>query len=102
MALGYSTYLGGSGFDSTKGIAVDSTGSAYVTGQTNSANFPLSKTRQPGYGGGTNDVFIVKPDPARTSLVYSTYLGGSSLDRDNAIEVDAGGSVRTASGTRRT
>src|SRR3989338_2936540 len=98
-ALIYSTYLGGSGSDYAKGIAVDSTGSAYVTGQTNSTNFPLSNARQPGYGGGTNDVFIVKLDPAGTSLVYSTYLGGSSLDRGMAIEVDAGGSVLVTGAT---
>jgi hypothetical protein len=92
-ALVYSTYLGGGGSDFAKGIAVDSAGSAYVTGQTNSTDFPMSNARQPVYGGGTNDVFVVKLDPTGTSLVYSTYLGGSSLDRGNAIEVDSTGSA---------
>lgn len=89
-AMIYSTYLGGSGYDTAFGIAVDSEGSAYVTGQTNSTNFPVANARQPVYGGGTNDVFIVKLDPTG-ALAYSTYLGGSSLDRGRAIEVDAGG-----------
>lgn len=90
-AMIYSTYLGGSGTDYGLGVAVDSTGSAYVTGRTNSTNFPTSSARQPGYGGGANDAFVVKLDSTGTHLVYATYFGGTSLDRGNAIAVDASG-----------
>src|ERR1035441_2626489 len=89
----YSTYLGGSGADYGKGIAVDSAGNAYVTGITNSTNFPTMDPLQPTYGGGDNDVFVTKLNPSGSALVYSTYLGGSSYDGAYGIAVDNAGNA---------
>jgi len=75
--LVYSSYLGGSSNDYGQGIAVDSQGSAYVTGITYSTDFP---TENPLYGpelnGNPYEVFVTKFNAAGTALVYSTYLGG--------------------------
>jgi hypothetical protein len=77
-ALVYSTFLGGSGSDWGYGIAVDGSGNAYVTGQTESTDFPTMNPLQPVYGGGPSDAFVAKLNPAGSALVYSTYLGGSN------------------------
>ncbi|MGD0792207.1 MAG: Ig-like domain repeat protein [Terriglobales bacterium] len=87
-ALIYSSYLGGSSGDGGSGIALDSTGNAYVTGQTTSTDFPTSNPLQPTFGGGV-DAFVSKVDPTGSSLVYSTYLGGSWVDRGYGIAVDS-------------
>jgi len=89
----YSTYLGGSGGDQGFGIAVDTSGSAYVTGETSSSSFPSTfwGRRRELHGGG--DVFVTKLNPAGSGLVYSTYLGGSGEDRGLGLAVDAAGSV---------
>jgi len=92
-ALVYSTYLGGSGDDYGYGIAVDSAGSAYVTGDTNSPNFPTASALQATYGGGMHDAFVAKLNVAGSALVYSTYLGGGSSDYGSAIAVDASGNA---------
>ena len=91
-ALVYSTYLGGSGDDEAFGIAVDALGSAYVTGYTNSPNFPTPGAVQPVFGGGS-DAFVTKLNPAGAGLVYSTYLGGRYFDVGRGIAVDALGSA---------
>jgi Calx-beta domain-containing protein/beta-propeller repeat-containing protein len=91
--LGYSTYLGGVSNDQGFGIAVDSTGSAYVTGSTISSNFPLSALPVQPTRAGVTDVFVAKLDPTGTTLVYSTFLGGSGDDAGNAIAVDAAGNA---------
>jgi hypothetical protein len=91
----YSTYLGGGGDDTVNdyggGIAVDSDGNAYVTGRTNSTNFPITVGAigpfQPILGGGS-DAFVTKLDPNGSALVYSTYLGGSSDDFGGGIAID--------------
>jgi hypothetical protein len=88
----YSTYLGGSGNDEGYGIAVDSTGNAYVTGHTSSTNFPTMNPLQPANAGG-NDVFVAKINSAGSALVYSTYLGGSSDDYGVGIAVDSAGNA---------
>jgi Beta-propeller repeat len=85
----YSTFLGGSGSDAGDGIAVDSSGSAYVTGDTESSNFPLMSALQPTYGGAT-DAFVTKFNPTGSALVYSTYLGGSEFDAGASIAIDGG------------
>ena len=100
-ALVYSTYLGGSAFDSGSGIAVDSAGSAYVTGQTNSSNFPTASPLQAANAGGS-DAFVAKLNPAGSALVYSTYLGGSSKDFGNGIAVDSAGSASIVGSTSST
>lgn len=87
--LVYSTYLGGSGFDQGYAIAVDSSGSAYVTGKTVATDFPTTAGAfQTRYGGG--DAFVAKLNPAGTALVYSTYLNGGA---GNGIAVDSAGNA---------
>lgn len=97
-ALVYSTYLGGSAYDSASGIATDIAGNAYVTGTTLSANFPLASafdsTRS-----GHNDAFVTKLNPAGSALVYSTLLGGSDVDEGTDIAVDAAGSAYVTGST---
>ncbi len=92
-SLVYSTYLGGSGMDVGNGIAVDSSGNAYVTGKTESTDFPTQNAYQGRYGGGTYDAFVTKLSPEGNSLVYSTYLGGSGEDRGYGIAVDSQGNA---------
>jgi len=87
-ALVYSTYLGGSGSDAGGGIAVDSSSNAYVTGYTNSTNFPTANPFQASNGGGY-DTFVSKLNAAGSALVYSTYLGGSGSDAGTGIAVDS-------------
>jgi hypothetical protein len=87
----YSTYLGGTGEDRGQAIAVDNAGNAYVTGYTDSPNFPDTGM---GPGGGYLDAFVTELNPnasGSASLVYSTYLGGSDVDAGQGIAVDAFG-----------
>lgn len=86
-ALVYSTYLGGYGNDRANSIAVDAAGAAYVTGISESTNFPTANPLQ-GSNRGTANVFVTKLNPAGSGLVYSTYLGGSDSDIGNGIAVD--------------
>ena len=98
-ALVYSTYLGGSGDDYAHAIALDSSGAAFVTGLTDSLDFPQAAALQSTYGGSNGDVFISKLTPDGSRLVYSTYLGGSSQDEGFGIAVDASGQVAVAGRT---
>ena len=91
-SLVYSTYLGGSSRDEGRGIAVDGQGFAYVTGWTSSNNFPTQIPYQGANAGGI-DAFVTKLSASGDSLVYSTYLGGSSDDEGHGIAVDAQGSA---------
>src|SRR5262249_8766051 len=83
-SLVYGTYLGGGGTHAGRGIAVDSSGTPYLTGFTNSSNFPTTAGAYQTTLGGDYDVFVAKFAPALPgaplSLVYSTYLGGSGKD----------------------
>jgi hypothetical protein len=91
-ALDYSTYLGGSGSEVGYGIAVDSSGSAYVTGHTASADFPVT----PGALDttlGYSDGFVLKLAPAGDAVIYGTYLGGALYDEARAIAVDETGNA---------
>jgi len=88
----YSTYLGGSNEDYGEAIAVDVFGNAYITGGTNSPDFPLASPIQ-GTLGGYSDVFVTKIDASGNSIIYSTYLGGSSNDGGSGIGVDALGNA---------
>ncbi|MBV6518478.1 MAG: hypothetical protein E3K33_00975 [Candidatus Brocadia sp.] len=96
--LVYSTYLGGSGEDLSAGIAVDAAGNAYVTGDTKSFDFPMSSPYD-GSPNGYGDAFVTKLDASGSSLVYSTYLGGSGEDGGDSIAVDAAGSAYVTGGT---
>lgn len=89
--LVYSTYLGSSlGRGDGYGIAVDGTGNAYVTGATDSTDFPITPgALQPTCKGNCSDnAFVTKFNPAGSALVYSTYLGGSNSDWSYGIAVD--------------
>lgn len=91
--LAYSTYFGGGGNEEGNSIAVDSAGNVYLTGFTDSTNFPRADSSQPNLGGGPQDAFVVKLDPSATRVVYSTYLGGNGQDNGTAIAVDGAGNA---------
>ncbi len=99
--IAYSTYLGGSSYDHGSGIAVDSAGNAYVTGNTSSSDFPLSNAI---YGSkkGNADVFVTKIAASGTSLSYSTYLGGGGYSDGSGIAVDSAGNAYVTGGTSST
>src|SRR5260370_32071888 len=87
-SLQYSTYLGGSGTVNAEGIAVDSSGNAYVTGQTYSTDFPTAAPIQASNGGNQDsDAFVTEINNSGSALGYSTYLGGGNLDWGQAIAV---------------
>jgi uncharacterized repeat protein (TIGR01451 family) len=90
--LVYSTYIGGSGDDSGSSIAIDSNGNVYVAGTTASTNFPTHGPAFPSTAG-LADIFVTKIDAAGANIVYSTYIGGSGLDRADGIAVDASGNA---------
>jgi hypothetical protein len=91
-SLVFSTYLGGKLLDQGTGIAVDPAGNVYVVGYTTSSDFPTVNALQPVFGGVEN-AFIAKFNPNTSTLVYSTYLGGSGADQGLAIAVDSAGSA---------
>ena len=97
-AFGYSTFVGGGGTDTARAVAVDGIGCAYVTGATESMNFPVRSALQASSAGG-GDAFVTKVNATGTALVYSTYLGGRSTEYGSAIAVDAGGSAYVAGAT---
>ncbi len=92
----YSTFVGGSNSDEGVAIAIDSQGSAYVTGSVTSPDFPTVNPVQAKYAGGFVDAFVLKLNPAGSALVYSTYLGGSFRDQGAGIAVDRSGNAYVA------
>ena len=88
----YATFLGGAGTDSALGVAVDDDGAAYVTGSTDSLDFPVVAPPQVSRGGGF-DAFVARISPAGDALEYATYLGGSGDDVATAIAVTSGRSA---------
>jgi hypothetical protein len=100
--LSYSSYLGGSGYESGRAIAVDGAGNAYVAGDTASADFPTANPLQPNFGTGTSDVFVAKLNVAGSALIYSTYLGGSAGSWGTGIAVDNAGNAYVVGNTTST
>lgn len=101
-SLSYSTFLGGTKYptgtiagDIAKGVAIDSSGAAYVVGQATSTDFPTKNAFQATCAGSCagGDAFLTKVKPTGASLAYSTYLGGSAADQANGVAVDAVGNV---------
>jgi hypothetical protein len=92
--LVYTGYIGGSALDDGIGIAVDSAGNAYVTGDTDSteASFPVEVGPDLTHNGGT-DIFVAKVNATGLGLVYAGYIGGSGTDWVNGIAVDGLGNV---------
>jgi hypothetical protein len=92
-ALVYSTYLGGNDDDSGNGIAVDSKGAAYMTGESSSTNFPTKNPIPGAYSGGGSKAFITKINASGSALVYSTLLGGADGNGGSDIAVDSESAV---------
>lgn len=91
-ALVYSTFLGGTVWEWPGAIAVDGAGRAYVTGSTESQDYPTTVgAYDRSYNGGSADAFITVLNPTGTGLVYSTFLGGSGYDYVSGIAVDGAG-----------
>lgn len=101
-ALVYSTYLGGSAGDLGTGVALDSSGNAYVTGITISTNFPTTSSVLQKTAGGADDGFVAEVKSDGSTLVYSTYLGGSGSDDSFGIAVDSAGDAYVTGGTTST
>jgi hypothetical protein len=93
----YGSYLGGSGDDQASGIAVDSTGSAYITGYTDSADFPSANLGS--LPSGTTHVFVAKLDAAGSNLVYADYIGGNSQDYGYALALGSANHVYVTGST---
>jgi uncharacterized protein (TIGR03437 family) len=100
-AVQYVTFLGGRRDDLGLSLAVDRAGNAYVTGMTNSLDFPVTagafQTKFGGTGGNLceilGDAFVTKLDPTGSKLLYSTYLGGARDEAGTAIAIDAAGNA---------
>jgi hypothetical protein len=91
--LSYSTFLGGSGEEEGRSVALDSSGQAYVVGITMSTDFPTTAGAFQTTAVGLGDIFVAKLSGDGTSVVYSSYLGGSSLDLSRGFAVDALGNL---------
>jgi fibronectin type 3 domain-containing protein len=94
MALNFSTYMGGNGWDNACKMTTDSAGNIYIVGDTDSTNFPVSSTAyQSGLNGRSNDAFVFKMDKTGKSMISSTYIGGMDSDYGCDIKVDTKGNM---------
>lgn len=98
--LVYSTYFGGSSIEFSNDIAIDGTGNAYIVGTTG-PDLPTTNPLQPNFGG-NSDIFIAKLNAAGSSVLYSTFLGGSSFEEGNSIAVDSAGNAYVTGSTSST
>jgi uncharacterized repeat protein (TIGR01451 family) len=104
--LAYSSYFGGNSHDQVRAVAVDAAGNIYLTGVTQSTNFPRANAVQNAKGGPAIgvDAFVTKMNPAGTTLFFSTYLGGSgeenaAAETAGSIALDVNGNVYVAGDT---
>jgi hypothetical protein len=93
--LEYATLLGGNGNDRVSAIALDASGTAYLTGLTASTNFPTVSAYDSNPNG-AEDAFVAKLNPAGTGLIYSTLLGGSGADQGLSVDIDTSGAAYIA------
>jgi hypothetical protein len=97
----YSTYLGGSGSDSGRSIAVDANNRTYIAGSTTSADFPVTPGAfQTTHQGGLSDAFVAKLNDAGTALLYSTFLGGTDNESNYGVALDGSGAAYVTGSTR--
>lgn len=90
----YSTYIGGNDYDDCMGITFDQSGNAYVTGSTESHNFPnTTGAHDNSFNGGYTDAFVLKLNSTGSSLIYSTFIGGSNVDYGREITIDTNRNV---------
>ena len=96
--LEYATYLGGSGPERLRAVAIDAAGNIVIAGETYSPDFPVHVPAQPARGG-FGDAFIAKLTPSGDALLFATYLGGGSHDSAAALDLDISGAVYVAGST---
>ncbi|MFW9888582.1 MAG: SBBP repeat-containing protein [Candidatus Thorarchaeota archaeon] len=98
----YSTFVGGRSSEESHSIAVDSSDNAYVTGHTNSPDFPMVNAYNSTYGGGETwgDCFVFKFSADGSTLLYSTFVGGNEYDRGYSIAVDLSGNAYVTGRTK--
>ena len=89
----FSTYLGGSSIDRSFGMTVDNGGNIYLTGDTQSPNFPVTSNAYQAQLAGTDNVFLTKLAPGGSALVFSTLLGGAATDQATALALDTAGNI---------
>jgi uncharacterized protein (TIGR03437 family) len=102
-AIQWATLFGGSGQDEAHAIALDSAGNAYITGKTNSDDFPTVNPFQAVRGRNTfptTNAFVTKISADGSKLLYSSFLGGTGVDSGNAIAIDPAGNAYVAGGTQ--
>ncbi|MCE7737712.1 MAG: hypothetical protein GPJ54_22665, partial [Candidatus Heimdallarchaeota archaeon] len=93
LIMGYSALFGGNGLEQGNSIAVDGYGNVYITGYTYSTDFQTTMGAYNESINGADDVYVFKLNTAGNGLVYSTFLGGTGMDRANSITVDSTGDV---------
>ena len=96
----WATFLGGSAFDSGRGLAVGPGGGVHVVGNTISTDFPLQNAMQQTHGG-NQDGFVAKLNADGDALQFSTFLGGTANDSAGAVEIDLAGNILISSAARR-
>jgi len=94
----FSTFIGGNSYDIVRALAVDTHGNIWMTGTTQSSNFPTVSAFQPSLSG-FNDAFLLKLSNDGGSILASTFFGGGGYDEGRAITIDAAQNVWLAGGT---
>ena len=98
-SIGFSSYLGGSGLDQAQALTIDSSNNLYIVGFTASTDFPTLDPTQPTLGGGDGDAFLAKMSGNGSTLLFSTYFGGSDDDRATGVAVDAQNNIYVVGST---
>lgn len=91
--LKYSTFIGGAGNESGRGLSIDNMGNTFITGWTSGAFPTTSNASNTSHNGGTSDCFILKLNHNASALLYSTYMGGDNVDEGHDIEIDSTGNA---------